>query len=380
MGAMGPRMGPSRAPPLLPAAPALAPAAAAPANSDSDSGADPDPESAADSPDIYPDSLDDGHRDYDDDDDGDDDDDSHGGIDADSIAVPLARPSRLRDWPALWVLHAERWIANTRWSALYAWDGAIAAVLAARVVGLIAAVDPAAFFDSAPRSPSTAALAADPQPTPADTIRAAIISSLAVLQIALLLALAIAIFVGRQASPPPPSLSPSSAARAARWRRRKHGPTLSTKLLFLFGVLLTCLWWAEPSLVNRAVEARIRAAMDPAIDFEHYACVVPPWWWIDGPASNASLAISPATASDIHSAAGIHAAAAAAAAAAASAADPRVAISAHGWASWMELLEWLGILGIWLLFAAVRAEYKRNMEEWVWITVSEVQNTFDFRR
>ena len=72
-------------------------------------------------------------------------------------------------------------------------------------------------------------------------------------------------------------------------------------------------------------------------------CVVPPYWWLEKQQNN-------------------------------------VVEITHGWASWIDALQWVSGVGVYLVFSAMRAEYIRNMEDWVWIIVSQVQNTFNFTR
>eukprot|EP00842_Homolaphlyctis_polyrhiza_P000754 jgi/Hompol1/167/HPOL_003017-RA len=153
----------------------------------------------------------------------------------------------------------------------------------------------------------------------------------------------------------------------SRRRRRRYGPTSFTKLLFFAGVVLTTLWWIEPSLTSRAIESHILTTMDPRVGYEGSVCIVPPWWWIEVPANTTMPSNNAATISTLPQALSMQI-------------PDRVALKAHGWASWMDVGQWIAFLGLWCLFVATRAEYKRNMEEWIWITVSEVQNTFDFRR
>ena len=57
-----------------------------------------------------------------------------------------------------------------------------------------------------------------------------------------------------------------------------------------------------------------------------------------------------------------------------------VVIPAHGWASYMDIFQWLGALGLHGCFAFMKAEFSRNSEAWIALTVSQVQNEFDFRR
>jgi len=48
-------------------------------------------------------------------------------------------------------------------------------------------------------------------------------------------------------------------------------------------------------------------------------------------------------------------------------------------ASWVDLLHLLFLASLILFFMFVRSEYRRNMEETIWNTVSQIQD-FDFRR
>lgn len=48
--------------------------------------------------------------------------------------------------------------------------------------------------------------------------------------------------------------------------------------------------------------------------------------------------------------------------------------------SWVDFLQWVKIISLGFYFFFVRSEYKRNMEECIWTTVSQIQDTFDVRR
>lgn len=55
-------------------------------------------------------------------------------------------------------------------------------------------------------------------------------------------------------------------------------------------------------------------------------------------------------------------------------------IPAHGWGSYMDLIQWIGALGLHGIFSFMKSEYVRNSDAWIALTVSQVQNEFDFRR
>jgi hypothetical protein len=48
--------------------------------------------------------------------------------------------------------------------------------------------------------------------------------------------------------------------------------------------------------------------------------------------------------------------------------------------SWLDFVNLLDLITMILFFAFCRAEFLRNMEECIWTTVSQIQDTFDFRR
>jgi len=49
-------------------------------------------------------------------------------------------------------------------------------------------------------------------------------------------------------------------------------------------------------------------------------------------------------------------------------------------ASWVDLVHLSYIVSLLFFFLFLRSEYLRNMEECIWTTVSQIQDTFDFRR
>lgn len=49
-------------------------------------------------------------------------------------------------------------------------------------------------------------------------------------------------------------------------------------------------------------------------------------------------------------------------------------------ASWVDLLQWIYISSLGFYFYFLKSEYSRNVEECIWTTVSEIQDSFDFRR
>ena len=109
--------------------------------------------------------------------------------------------------------------------------------------------------------------------------------------------------------------------------------TLSKKTLLAFGVLQSTIFWMEPSIWSRLFS-------------NSSSCVVPPWWW-----HPKSLSFDLV---------------------------PQLSIL-NGWASMMDLAQWTGGLGIYWIFLFMRLEYQRCADEWVFLTVSEVQSTFGFR-
>ncbi|KAI9208610.1 uncharacterized protein BJ171DRAFT_577711 [Polychytrium aggregatum] len=144
------------------------------------------------------------------------------------------------------------------------------------------------------------------------------------------------------------SLSASASARSSMYRRR-FGPALSSRILLFVGVVFYLAWWIEPSVLSRGLMTWFRIAIEPDSSLVQRVCSIPPYWWRtpldattgNGPDDNADL---------------------------------------HGWASVVDLVQWIGGVGYLFLFLFVRAEYLRNMKEWVLLSVTHVQDTFDFRR
>ncbi|KAI9014872.1 hypothetical protein BC832DRAFT_589355 [Gaertneriomyces semiglobifer] len=164
--------------------------------------------------------------------------------------------------------------------------------------------------------------------------------------------LIIAAFIIFGASEERPFVGSHQSRRHAQ--RQQHGPSLTARTMLLFALLLGMVWWVEPSIMSRGIDSVIKSAMasDDSLSYEGRMCAVPPWWWLeirDDDESPMSLV-------------------------------PKPPMQLHGWASWVDLFQWAGYASLWLTFAFVRNEYKRNKEEWVWATVSELQNIFDFRR
>ncbi|KAJ3049774.1 hypothetical protein HK097_009233, partial [Rhizophlyctis rosea] len=141
--------------------------------------------------------------------------------------------------------------------------------------------------------------------------------------------------------------------------RRRQGPSRTAKTLLILGVLLCLAWSIESSVSSRTVDLIVRRRCErTGRSYESEMCVVPPWWWLD---RKGSLEVSGMVGGVVEEAV-------------------RVVRRLHGWASWVDLVQWGGGVGLVLLFSFARKEFRRNKEEWVWATVSEVQNTFDFRR
>ncbi|KAH6567243.1 hypothetical protein BASA60_009140 [Batrachochytrium salamandrivorans] len=164
--------------------------------------------------------------------------------------------------------------------------------------------------------------------------------------------------------------SSTPTMRVSRRQQRLKGPSMLSKSLFIVGAVLSCMWWFEPSITSRIIQTHVQSTMLPGSSYESNICIVPPWWWLENTQEEEEVDTSSSNMlfdmTDSNASIYLYT-------------HRRVAIQAHGWASWMDVIQWLGLVGLCSLFSAMRLEYKRNMEEWVWITVSEVQNTFDFR-
>ena len=51
-----------------------------------------------------------------------------------------------------------------------------------------------------------------------------------------------------------------------------------------------------------------------------------------------------------------------------------------GWFSAVDLMHFSYFVSLIFFFLFLRSEYHRNMEECIWTTVSQIQDTFDFRK
>ncbi|EGF78747.1 hypothetical protein BATDEDRAFT_90540 [Batrachochytrium dendrobatidis JAM81] len=263
---------------------------------------------------------------------------------------------------------------------VFRWSFLCFVLLLFRIIGQLIVIDSGAFVDSLEPSTSVyqplasrAILATEVSPD-FDQFRYLTFMILSILQIAPLIIIAFAIGLNRSHSQ---VISQTSISRVTRRRRRFHGPSSLTKILFIVGAILSCALWIEPSITSRLVQLQIRASLNSNESFEDRMCVVPPWWWLEASSvplqekhvtllsqkqSVQSLITKKSIFRPKESGLG------------------RTTLQVHGWASWIDLIQWTGFIGLWAMFSAMRLEYKRNMEKWVWITVSEVQNTFDFRQ
>lgn len=125
-----------------------------------------------------------------------------------------------------------------------------------------------------------------------------------------------------------------------RSNQRVFGPSKTSKFILVLA-LLSIFFWFEPSIMYRMLDSLWDHPKSESL------CIVPPWWWIENGTTN-FLKIK--------------------------------GIPTHGWASVIDILQWIAGFGLYCYFFFMKSEYTRNMEDWIWVTVSEVQNTFDFRR
>lgn len=127
------------------------------------------------------------------------------------------------------------------------------------------------------------------------------------------------------------------------------GPTTSTRILLVVSVILCQLHLIEPSVLSREFYHIASLAGVSAPQMVSWACVVPPWWWVDtdrpflSGARFASWDLTPV---------------------------------GHGWASWVDLLCWIGFAGVVGLYRFVKAEYCRNAENWIIATISRARSIF----
>ncbi|KAI8821716.1 uncharacterized protein EV422DRAFT_578010 [Fimicolochytrium jonesii] len=198
-----------------------------------------------------------------------------------------------------------------------------------------------------------------PNPTPAPPLLFYLSTTLSLLQHLPIPLLILLILSGTAPSPsPPPSRRTSSSTPTGR--RRRHHPTWTTKLLLLTAGACYVPWMVEPGVLTRAIDAVVMHGPAGA-NYESRVCAVPPWWWLEADDSAAKW-------KRVADAEGRYD----------GARTERPDL--HGWASWVDVGMWVGFVGECLFFAVVRREWRRNKEEWVWLTVSELQSIFDFRR
>ncbi|TPX65977.1 hypothetical protein SpCBS45565_g04795 [Spizellomyces sp. 'palustris'] len=137
-----------------------------------------------------------------------------------------------------------------------------------------------------------------------------------------------------------------------RTNRRRQGPAGSSKFLLFLGLLLGSVWLVKPSVLSRGVDALIRNTDSRSnLSYHGRMCVVPPWWWLEAHEDPTYMdGTNGETAPPILGTA-----------------LPKPPGELHGWASWVDLLQWTGYTGLWLIFGFVRKEYKRNKEvAWVY--------------
>ena len=98
--------------------------------------------------------------------------------------------------------------------------------------------------------------------------------------------------------------------------RQKEGPSITSKLILFMGTLCIFCFVMEISVMNRL------------LGLKGEMCIVPPWWWIN-PTSILELVIKNRP--------------------------------VHGWASLLDLVQWVGIGGYVLIFLFMKKEYERTM-------------------
>lgn len=119
-----------------------------------------------------------------------------------------------------------------------------------------------------------------------------------------------------------------------------QGPTSRTKMLFAVGTLLYLVWVVEVSVLHRVL----------GLSNTDDVCIVPPYWWIRVGGDSLRLG-------------GVY-----------------MKSGEHGWASSMDMVQWIAALSFVVFYIAVRKEFKRTEGEWMAVRIREVQTTFDFRR
>jgi len=128
---------------------------------------------------------------------------------------------------------------------------------------------------------------------------------------------------------PSSSSSSSSSHDATHAARFRSGPTALSKILLTISVIAGVSLWIEPSILNRGL-SQIGG------DF----CISPPYLWRDQSAHPSYLSSSLSISSEF----------------------PQLRIlsnvpdNVHGWASWMDIVQWVAYISIWLQFLFIRSE------------------------
>jgi hypothetical protein len=102
---------------------------------------------------------------------------------------------------------------------------------------------------------------------------------------------------------------------------RLYGPSATSKSILVISCWATLLFWFEPSLVHRLLEIITHPSNEST-------CIIFPYWWVD---RNGTMTLSKI-------------------------------LPAHGWASTMDLFQWIAGLGGYGIFYFMKQEYTRNME------------------
>ncbi|KAI9104955.1 hypothetical protein DFS34DRAFT_222150 [Phlyctochytrium arcticum] len=123
-------------------------------------------------------------------------------------------------------------------------------------------------------------------------------------------------------------------------------PSILARSFAFAGALCGPMLFLEPGSISRIALAAVTRDPTDISDPQHRICAVPPWWWGETEPIFSTV----------------------------------VRASLRGWASLIDLSQWIGCLGILLFFFFMRAEYRRYKEEWIWISVTQLQAIFDFRR
>ncbi|KXS16279.1 hypothetical protein M427DRAFT_55710 [Gonapodya prolifera JEL478] len=160
---------------------------------------------------------------------------------------------------------------------------------------------------------------------------------------------------------------PSWRRRAGLARQRLHGPSPCTKLLFVLGACLVLVSWGiEQSWSSRLVWEHIDTTstlesrgsnLDKSRGVDDYV------WW-DKIHLSSVCSVPPLYSFPDVKFAGVVAG------------EP---YSVHGWASWMDALNWIGTVGLVVVLAAVSREGRRCKDEIVWVTANQVAEVFDGR-